>query len=73
MYCYLAIIAGGSLMGFTDFSFDVFLSWMTPMGIDLSNYDIASQDIGAVVAGVVGAEEEGLMNISNTIAAIIAG
>jgi hypothetical protein len=63
IFTFLAIMAGGSLMVFTNFSFDVFLSWMTPMAIDFSNIGASGQDVGAVVSGLAGAETE--ENISN--------
>ena len=70
IFTFLAIMAGGSLMVFTNFSFDVFLSWMTPMAIDFSNIGASGQDVGAVVSGLAGAETE--ENISNAVAALIA-
>ncbi len=70
IFTFLGIMLGGSIMIYTNFSFEVFLSWMTPIGIDFSNYDISGQDVGAIVAGVTGAETPD--NVANMMAAIIA-
>jgi len=53
----LVIMAlAASLMLFSSFDFWVFLQWMTPVSIDFSELDIASQDLGSVLAGLAGAE-----------------
>ena len=43
-------------MLFTNFSYNVFLQWMLPFGIDFTQQDIASQDLAAVLFGLAGAE-----------------
>jgi hypothetical protein len=45
-----------SLMLFTSFDYWLFLQWMTPLGIDFSDYGIPSQDINAVITGMAGSE-----------------
>ncbi|MEM7563765.1 MAG: YeeE/YedE family protein [Pseudomonadota bacterium] len=45
-----------SVMIFTSFDYIVFLQWMTPVSIDLTQYEIESQDIGSVLAGITGSE-----------------
>ncbi len=45
-----------SVMLFTSFDYWLFLQWMVPLGIDFSDYGIASQDLGSVVTGLIGAE-----------------
>lgn len=45
-----------SLMLFSSFDFWVFLQWMTPVSIDFTEFDIASQDLGSVLAGMAGVE-----------------
>lgn len=70
VFTYLGVIIGGSLMVFTNLSYDLFLSWMTPIGIDFSDYDIAGQDLGSVIAGLTGVEA--IDNFANMTAAIVA-
>ncbi len=41
---------GAYLMIFTNFGYDAFLSWMTPAFIDLTSFNIQSQDLGALTA-----------------------
>ena len=43
-------------MLFSNFGYNVFLQWMLPLGIDFSLYDIPSQDIASVLAGLAGIE-----------------
>jgi uncharacterized protein len=45
-----------SLMLFTSFDYWVFLEWMTPLGIDFSDYDVAGQDLGHIISGLSGVE-----------------
>ena len=45
-----------ALMLFSSFDFWVFLQWMTPVSIDFTELDIASQDLGSVLAGLAGVE-----------------
>lgn len=45
-----------SLMLFTSFDYWLFLQWMTPLGIDFSDYGIQSQDISSVISGIAGSE-----------------
>jgi len=53
------IVAGifAYLMTKTDFYGVVFHSWMNPMTIDLSLSGFSGQDLGSLVAGIVGADE----------------
>ncbi|MGB0721645.1 MAG: YeeE/YedE family protein [Gammaproteobacteria bacterium] len=44
-------------MIFTNFSYNAFLSWMTPISPDLSNSGISAQDAGSIIAGVTGMED----------------
>jgi len=46
-------------MLFTNFSYFGFLQWMTPLGIDFSQHDIASQDLAAVLFGLADVEWDG--------------
>ena len=53
----LTIMAlAASLMLFSSFDFWVFLQWMALVSIDFSELDIASQDLGSVLAGLAGVE-----------------
>ncbi len=45
------------LMLFTDFFYLAFLQWMAPISPTLTDYGIASQDLGAIAGGVVGMED----------------
>ena len=47
------------LMAKTDFYGVVFHSWMNPLAIDLSAHGMQGQDLGRLIAGASGAEEEG--------------
>ena len=50
-----------SMMLFTSIDYWVFLEWMQPLGVDFNDYGIGSQDIGSVVAGLIGAENPTLI------------
>jgi len=53
----LAMIGFGSyLMMFTDVGYFLFLQWMTPLGIDFTEFGVDSQDIGTLAAAAVGAD-----------------
>ncbi len=53
----LVIMAlSASLMLFSSFDYWVFLQWMTPVGIDFTEFGIDSQDVGSVVSGLAGIE-----------------
>jgi len=55
----LAMIGFGAyLMMFTNFGHYAFLQWMNPLAINFADYGIASQDVGSVAAGLVGADAE---------------
>ena len=43
-------------MLFTNLSYNGFLSWMLPISVDFSRYEIPSQDISAVLSGLTGIE-----------------
>lgn len=46
----------------TNFNYNVFLQWMTPLFVDLVKFDINTQDIGGVIVGLTGmAGEDGSM------------
>ncbi len=50
---------GAYLMMYTNFMYSVFLRWMQPLFIDLTNHGIASQGLGDLVSGVIGASDAG--------------
>jgi hypothetical protein len=53
----LAMIGlGAYLMMFTNFGYNVFLQWMSPVAINFADYGVASQDVGSLAAAVVGAD-----------------
>lgn len=50
---------GAYLMMYTNFMYSVFLRWMQPLFIDLTNHGITSQGLGDLVSGVIGASDAG--------------
>ncbi len=58
------------LMMFTNFGHTVFLQWMTPMFVDLSQMGIGDQSIPAILSGAFGLAAE---NLEYIVAAVIAG
>ncbi len=56
LFTFAAIMAGAALMMFTNFSYDAFLSWMTPLGINFADHDIAGQDLGSLFAALSGSD-----------------
>ena len=44
---------GAYLMMFTDFMYTFFLQWTSVLDVDLTEYDINSQDLGALTAHVI--------------------
>ncbi|MDQ7075029.1 MAG: YeeE/YedE family protein [Gammaproteobacteria bacterium] len=59
----LAISAAASLMMFTSIDYDLFLSWMTPLAVNFTDYGIHDQSVGSIVEGVVGAEPDSQLNL----------
>lgn len=54
---FLMIGISSYLMLYTDFGYLAFLQWMTPISINLGEHGIASQELGAIAAGVFGLED----------------
>jgi len=52
----LVMGAGAYLMIYTSFDHYTFLQWMNPVAINFADMGVASQDLGAVVAGLLGLE-----------------
>ncbi|MBT3194871.1 MAG: YeeE/YedE family protein [Candidatus Ruthia sp.] len=44
---------GAYLMMFTDFMYTFFLQWTSVLDVDLTEYDINSQDLGAITAHII--------------------
>ncbi len=63
IFVLLAIGAGASLMIFSNFGFNVFLQWMTPLAIDFSELGASGQDIGSVVNALVGVSDAQTLNL----------
>ncbi|MDQ7016126.1 MAG: YeeE/YedE family protein [Gammaproteobacteria bacterium] len=59
----LAISAAASLMMFTSIDYDLFLSWMTPLAVNFTDYGIHDQSVGSIVEGVVGAAPDSQLNL----------
>ncbi len=51
---FLVMGAAAYLMLYTSFDYYVFLQWMTPISPNLADHGIASQDLGAILAGLTG-------------------
>lgn len=49
---FLMMAFGAYLMMFTDFMHTVFLQWSSVLDIDLTKYEIYSQDLGAITASI---------------------
>ncbi|RLA07623.1 MAG: YeeE/YedE family protein [Gammaproteobacteria bacterium] len=64
LFVLLAISAGASLMMFTNFSYDVFLSWMGILSIDFAEYGISGQHLSAIITGYSGAENSNIIHLT---------
>jgi len=47
-----------SVMIFTSFDYLIFLQWMMPLSIDLTQYGASGQDLGSVIVGLTGLEAQ---------------
>jgi uncharacterized membrane protein YedE/YeeE len=56
----IVMALGASLMIFTSFDYTLFLQWMTPFSIDLSDYEIFSQDIASIMTAIFSIEHSPL-------------
>jgi len=54
---FMMMAFGAYLMIFTNFGYDVFLQWTSTLDVDLTEYDINSQDLGALTAYVTQTDE----------------
>ena len=63
VFVLLAISAGASLMIFTNFDYNLFLQWMTPLAIDFAKMGASGQDIGSVVNALSGVADSETLNL----------
>ena len=49
---FIMMALGAYLMMFTDFMYNVFLQWTSVADIDLTHYEINSQDLGSITAAI---------------------
>lgn len=71
IFVLLVMGAAAYLMIFTNFSYDFFISWMEPAFIDLTNYEIENQGLGAIVAGIGGFDVEVTTLLVGTVLGVV--
>ncbi len=60
---FIMIMAGASLMFFTNFDYMVFLQWMNPLSIDFATMDASGQDVASVFFAVTETDESALIRL----------
>ena len=60
LFVLIIMALAASVMLFTSIDYWVFLQWMSPLGINFSDYGISGQDLGSVIVGITDAEASAL-------------